>query len=169
MTRRQLNRANVLWLIFTSSQVALAGLLVAFIAGSLLFVGGRVAPMQNEAWPQLWAWPVFTVPGWLPVALAVVGAAVVMPMSVLTPAAMAPRLLGAISQAFAAGGAAVLFSGLFPAETGVMPMPSGDGLFLGLHWVAVPLSLFSIGVLVIALLAKGGEHERSRRTGGLLP
>lgn len=169
MTPDQSDRARTLSRIFTISQLAAAGLLVLFIAGSLVFVGGRVSSLQSEAWPALWDWPVFPVPGWLLVALAAVGAAVVVPMSVLTPPAHAPRLLGGIGQAFAAGCSAVLFSGLFPATEGLIPMPTEDGTYLGPHWIAAVLSLFSMVVLIIAIVFKYGEYERLRKSGALIP
>lgn len=159
------DRGTILRRIYATAQIFMAALLVAFIAGSLLFTGGRVASQQNANWPEAWGWPVFPVPAWLLIVPALIGVIVVVPMSMRTPAARTPLLLGAVGQTVAAGGSAIVFSFLFPAETGLIPMPGDSDLFLGWHWIAAALSLASILVLIVAVAAKGREYERLRTSG----
>ncbi len=161
------DRGRVLRRIYSACQILAALILVAFIAGSLIFTGGRVAQQQSENWSEVWDWPVFPVPAWLLIVPAVIGAIVVVPMCLRTPAGLANRLLGAIGQTVVAGGAAVVFMFLFPAEDGPFPMPEPEDGYLGWHWIALIPAVFSLVVLIVALVVKGREYERLRMTGGL--
>lgn len=161
------DRGRGLRRIYSACQLLIALLLVAFIAGSLIFTGGRVAEQQSANWSEVWAWPVFSVSAWLLIAPAVIGAIVVVPMCLRTPAGLANRLLGGIGQTAVAGGAAVVFMFLFPSEDGPFPMPEPDDGYLGWHWIALIPTAFSLIVLIVALIVKGREYERLRMTGGL--
>jgi hypothetical protein len=161
------DRGRVLRRMYSVCQIFAALLLVAFIAGSLLFTGGRVAQQQSANWSEVWDWPVFPVPAWLLIAPAVIGAIVVVPMCLRTPAGLANRLLGAIGQTVVAGGAAVVFMFLFPSEEGPFPMPEAEDGYLGWHWIALIPTAFSVVVLIVALVAKGREYERLRMSGEL--
>jgi len=151
---------------FSWSQSAMALILVAFIVGSLIFTGGQVGPRQSAPWDQVRAWPVFSVPAWVMIGLGVVGAITVIPLAVMTPIERVPRLLTAIAQAFAGGGAALLFAGMFPSDTGPIPMPGDSAAFLGAHWVATALCAFSIVVLIAALIVRVPAYERLRKSHG---
>lgn len=162
-------RYRVVRRVFATSQIAMALILVAFIAGSLLFTGGQVGPLQDAPWDQVWSWPVFPVPAWLLIVLAAVGAAAVIPLCLLTAVAQTPHLFTAIGQAFAGIVAGLLFAGMFPVSDGLIPMPGDSTEYLGLHWVAAALSAFSIVVLIIAVSLKAGRYERMRKSGNLVP
>lgn len=159
-------RGWVLHRIYVVCQIFLAVVLLAFIVGSLIFTGGRVGEAQNTNWDEVWRWPVFPVPAWILIVPAIVRAFVVLPMCIRTPAARANILLGAVGPTFAAGGSAVLFMFLFPADDGPFPMPDPDDGSLGWHWVALVPTVFSLVVLIIAVAVKGREYERIRLSGG---
>ena len=151
--------------LFLVCQGFAAAVLVAFIAGSLIFTGGRVGEMQSTNWAEVWSWPVFPVPAWLLIVPAVIAAIVVIPMCIRTPARRANLFLGAIGQTIGAAAAAIAFMFLFPADTGVFVQPVVDG-YLGMHWIALPFDLFCVIVLIVALVKKGGEYEKLRAAGG---
>lgn len=157
----------MLFRIYTTCQVGAALILVAFIVGSLVFVGGRVGRSQSEIWGQFMDWPIFPVPAWLLVVPAAVGALVVVPLCVLAPPASVGKLITAVGQTGAAVGAAALFMFLFPANAGVFAVPGDAGGYLGAHWVAIPLGVFSMVVLLITVTAKGREYDRLRASGEL--
>lgn len=114
-----------------------------------------------------WDWPVFPVPAWLLVLPAAVGAAVVLPLVVLTPAAYVSRLISHLGQTVPAIGAGVAFSVLFPAPTGTWPDAARPADYLGSAGVAAALSAFSLVVLLVGIAAKAPAHERLREAGDL--
>lgn len=161
------DRGRALRRVYSACQIFMAAVLIAFIVGSLIFTGGRIAEQQSANWSEVWSWPVFPVPAWLLVVPAVLGAIVVVPMCLRTPPGLANRLLGAVGQTVAAAGAAVLFMFLFPSDGGPFPMPQAEDGSLGWHWLALIPSAFSLVVLIVAVAAKGREYDRLRMTGGL--
>ncbi|WP_127473389.1 hypothetical protein [Microbacterium sulfonylureivorans] len=161
------DRGRALRRVYSTCQMFMAAVLIAFIAGSLIFTGGRIAEQQGTNWSEVWSWPAFPVPAWLLVVPALIGAIVVIPMCVRTPAGLANRLLGAVGQTVAAAGSAVLFMFLFPSDAGPIAMPQAEDGYLGWHWLALIPSAFSLVVLLVAVGAKGREYDRLRMTGRL--
>ena len=153
--------------IYTACQIIPALLLVAYIAGSLILVGGRVGEGQSENWDALLPWPVFPVPAWVLIPFAVVSAAIVVPLCLRAPAATVSRLITAVGQTGAAIAAAAVFAFVFPADTGLIPMPNDDGSYLGAQWIAIPFLLFCVVVLITTTIVKGKEYDRLRASGAL--
>lgn len=156
MAKRNADRATVLWRIFYISLAFNGLVLVAFIAGSMFFTGGQMGESDTTKWQPVWYWPVFPVPAWLLIIPAAVAAVVVVPLCILTPAGHAPRLLSGLGVTAASGVSAVVFMIMFPADWGVFAMPGGD-TYLGLHWVALVLTLWCAPVLIVGVVAKGAE------------
>jgi len=163
---RKGDRGLVLSRIYAACQLLPAGLMLVFIFGSLILVGGRVAVTQSEMWPQVFDWPLFGVPEWLLMVPAVVGAAVVIPLCVLTDAAHWSRLLAAVRFTLVAVGAAVFFTFVFTFAN-ERPADGWSLASITAHWWALPFVLFSLVVLIVALIAKGPEYERLRKSGEL--
>lgn len=164
MVTRARDRATLLSRIYTIALGFNALVLVAFIAGSMIFTGGQVAESETTKWEPVWYWPVFVVPPWLLIVPAAVAAIVVVPMCILTPAAQAPRIIGALGVTGAAIASEVIFMLMFPADSGLFPLPE-EGTYLGLHWIALALSVLCLPVLIVAIVVKGIAYERIRKTG----
>jgi len=160
------DRGAVLRRIYSIALGFNALVLVAFIAGSMIFTGGQVAEGGSTKWQPVWYWPVFPVPAWLLIVPAFIAAVVVIPMCIRTPARLLPRIIGAAGVAGASAASAAIFMFMFPASSGLFPLPEA-GTFLGLHWIALALSLFCLLPLIVTFFVKGPEYDRLRMTGGL--
>lgn len=160
------DRGLALWRIYRIAMAFNALVLVAFIAGSMVFTGGQVAEGETTKWQPVWYWPVFPVPPWLLIVPAALAALLVIPMCVWTPAERAPRMNAALGITGVAAASPVIFMLMFPADSGWFPL-SDDGRYAGLHWIALALTIFCLLVVIVALVAKGLAYERLRKAGTL--
>lgn len=166
MTKSRTDPATLLWRIFFLSLAFNGLVLVAFIVGSMLFTGGQMGESDTTKWQPVWYWPVFPVPAWLLIIPAAIAAIVVIPLCIVTPAAQAPRLLGGIGVTAASAVSAIVFMIMFPSDSGVFPLGDGD-TYLGLHWIALALTLWCAPLLIIGAIVKGTAYERMRKAGTL--
>ncbi len=160
--------ARVIDGVYLACQLLAAGLLLAFIIGSLLLTGGQVLENGHRIYDQVWGWPVFPVPAWLLIIPAAFSAAVVVPLVLTTRIEDAQGLIGRWGQTIVAVVAGLTFATAFPASTGVWPLPDGSpAQYFGLHWVAAALSAFCFVVILLGMLIKLPAHERLRKAGKL--
>lgn len=141
--------------------------LVAFIAGSMVFTGGQVAEGESTKWQPVWYWPVFPVPAWLLIIPAAVAAVVVIPMCIRTPARLLPRIISAVGVAGASAVSSAIFMFMFPASSGLFALPQA-GTYAGLHWIALALSVFCMLPPIVTFFVKGPEYDRLRMSGKIL-
>lgn len=151
--------------VFVIAQLVPVALFLAYLVGSLVFVGARLGESQSPVWGEILPWPVFFVPAWLIVVPALIGAALVVPLCIRVPAALVGGLTGAMGPAMGAVLASAGFGLLFPASDGLLPL--SDGEYLGSQAAAVPFGVFSVAVLAATAAAKGREYDRLLRSGEL--
>ena len=142
---------HVLQVVYYASQLIPVALLLVFLVGSLALSGAQVVPDGHEAWDAVLPFPLFIVPGWLSIALAVIGAGVVIPFVATTRPVQAPDLLAAFAYSIGAALANFYFS----------------FAFLGTHWIACVIAGVCILVLIVRMLMIVPSYERMRKAGEL--
>lgn len=135
------------------AHAAIGAILVVFLLGSLLLSGAQVTSSGAPRWEPSIAFPVFPVPAWLLIALAVAGLAGGLVWSITSRPTEARALTGAVGPAVAATVSAGFFLFAF----------SGDGTAAGLYGVAVVLSAASVLVILASSLIQGARHDRGAR------
>ena len=153
--------------IYLACQLVAAGLLVAFIVGSLVFTGGQVIADGDQLYDEVWTWPVFPVPAWLVIIPAAVAALVVIPLVVTTKVSDAGSLIGRWGQTIVGVGAGVFFAVAFAETSGTIPIPGRTGLYAGAHWIAAALFGFCFVVVLVGMAVKLPAEARLRRAGKL--
>lgn len=131
------------------------GILVLFLLASLALTGGQVARAKGAIYGQVVPFPVFPVPGWLMLALAVL-TLVLMTAYTIGAQLLDSRLIaGLYGPVLGSVVAAVFFRFAGTTDETVM------------HSAAVWLDVAAVVPLVIATLRFGREYDRRMRAGTL--
>jgi len=148
---RPLQVATVAMYVAVGAQLVLPVLLIVYLLGSLLLTGGRMQPEASEKWDSLLPAPLFTVPGWLVVGLAVVSAAATVLLVATRRAWSDAAAMGVVNTASASAISSWFFIALF-----------------GGPWL--PIALFG-GSAVLAFVSEllGARRRTRLREAGLLP
>lgn len=156
MTTRRSRLQKRFTTIYLLLRMLQAAVLVVFLLGSLALTGGQVAASGAPMWGAVIDFPLFAVPGWLLLAVSVIGVLLVIPVVVLARLADAGRVVGAFSATAAATAASFFFAWSQPQST---PQDSS------LRWAA---AFTDSAVLLILLVISGtvaalADRERARK------
>ncbi|MFE6964581.1 hypothetical protein ACFVAJ_05670 [Agromyces sp. NPDC057679] len=149
---RPLRVATVAMHTAVGAQLVMPLLLIAYLVGSLLLTGGRVRPEASELWDALLPSPLFTVPDWLPLGLAIVSTAATVVLIATRRVWSDASAMGVVNTGAASAGSSWAFMVL-----------SGGGFWL-------PIALFG-GSAVLAVTSEllGSRRWSRLRAAGLLP
>ncbi|MFF2277862.1 hypothetical protein [Agromyces sp. NPDC058126] len=149
---RPLRVATVAMHTAVGAQLVMPLLLIAYLVGSLLLTGGRVRPEASELWDALLPSPLFTVPEWLPLGLAIVSTAATVVLIATRRVWSDASAMGVVNTGAASAGSSWAFMVL-----------SGGGSWL-------PIALFG-GSAVLAVTSEllGSRRWSRLRAAGLLP
>jgi hypothetical protein len=129
-----------------------AGILVAFLVGSLLLSGAQVTAGGDPAWDAAVPFPVFPVPSWLLTALALIGLAAALVWAVTARPADASALTGVVGPAVAGAFAPGFFMFAF----------ADDGVPLGDYGIALAIGAATVIVLFVAAVVHGARADRTK-------
>lgn len=153
MTAPRENRIGPFGVVFLCAVLAQAGILLAFLVGSLLFSGAQVTAEGDAHWGAAIPFPVFPVPAWLLTALASVALIAGILWAITARPAAASALTGAIGPAVAGAFASGFFLFAF-----------GEGGALATEYV-LPLAVSAAAVVVVLLgsVVQGARTDRAER------
>ena len=151
MSTRSERRLPVAGIVCLSAVVVQAGILVAFLVGSLLLSGAQVTAGGDPAWEAVVPFPVFPVPSALMTALAVVGLVAGIAWAVTARPADASALTGVVGPAVAGAFASGFFMFAF----------ADDGVALGAYGIALAIGTVTVVVLFAAAVIHGARADRA--------
>lgn len=139
-------------------------LLLAYLIGSLILTGGQIGATLSPNYDQVVPWPLFEVPVWVAIALAVIALVTFVPMAAMVRTSEAPRILRAVQ--FTMGGvcvASLCWMLAFPISLGAETWPEPTPTVWGSHWIAIVIGVATVALVLILGWRKLRDHDRARR------
>lgn len=141
--------------LYLSWRMLQAAVVVVYLLGSLALTGGQVAAKGSPIWGEVLPFPLFSPPGWLMLAVSVIGVLLIIPVLALARLADAGRIVGAFSATAAATAASFFFA---------WSQPEAIPLDTSLRWSAafVDASVLAVLLVVAGVVAYLSDRQRAR-------